>query len=87
MSRGAGTSTETLVIGFVMGAVFSVMVVAGACKPEPSPKDKADHECEKAWVAANDGDPDTDPAPVIKEPWCLEHNAVTMTGSTTEDQP
>lgn len=83
MNSGLSGPMETLTVGFVAGLLIGGMAV-GSCTTGGSPKDAADHDCEVAWVAANDGDPDTDPEAIYQEPWCQQHNT-TMT--TTGEAP
>lgn len=70
-----------LVVGFVLG-------VLGPCGGggDTAPMDEANHECEVAWVAANDNDPETVPAGVIEELWCQDHNTAMRTAQVQDDQ-
>jgi hypothetical protein len=49
--------------------------------------DDANHECEVAWVAANDGDPETEPGGIVGEPWCVQHNAAKRVDQARDDAP
>ena len=82
MSRGMEGPTETLLIAGVVCIVFGFWG-GMSCTHDSSPKAKADHQCEVAWVDANDGDPETKPAPIVDEPWCQSHNSTTMVSSET----
>jgi hypothetical protein len=40
------------------------------------PQDDATHDCEAAWVVANDGDDETDnETAILEQPWCQQHLA------------
>jgi hypothetical protein len=86
-SGGMSGSTETLLVGIIIGGLMTAgALLGGGCQGDPSPKDEANHDCEVAWVDANDGDPETKPAPVIDQPWCQAHNT-TMTTTTIPEAP
>jgi hypothetical protein len=64
---------------FASAATFAVTVLLqlqlGCLSTgDTSAMDEANEECEVAWVAANDNDPESVPAGVVEEPWCVEHN-------------
>ena len=76
--RGLEGGAEGWVIGFGTGVVFSGMVFVGGCMDlgGDSPKDGADHDCEVAWVVANDGDEETiNETAILEQPWCIRHLA------------
>ena len=72
-----GVSAQTEVIFIVGGLLVLLGLVTKTCGTdlggETSPMDKANQECEQAWVEANDGD-DEEPEPIYNEPWCEQHN-------------
>jgi hypothetical protein len=86
VSKGLSGSTETYLAGVVTGGVLTLLALVGACQSDPSPKEQADHNCEQAWVDANDGDPSTKPAPLITQKWCIDLTAA-MTTTTAPEAP
>jgi hypothetical protein len=75
--RGISGGTELLIAGLLIGLFFGACVVPGIDigADDNSPRSDAEHECEIAYEDQRDGDPDTEPAPVVNEPWCQTHNA------------
>jgi hypothetical protein len=83
--RGLEGATETLAIGFVFGVFFGGWGCSQLSSDGDAPMDKANHQCEEAWVAANDGDPETEPGAITEEPWCQEHNAAMQVEQKQDD--
>jgi hypothetical protein len=88
--RGMEGPLEVLIAGVIGGFLAG----GWACGPlgplgstEEAPMDDANHECEVAWVAANDGDPETEPGGIVGEPWCVQHNAAKRVDQARDDAP
>jgi hypothetical protein len=80
---------EILIAGVGIGVLFGGCAgyrLAGGSDGD-APMDEANHECEVAWVAANDGDPETEAGGIVSEPWCVQHNAAKRVEQARDDAP
>jgi hypothetical protein len=79
-----GEAVYTLVGAFVGGVVVGAFFLGG-CDGGGNATADNNEKCEEAWYAANDGDDETVPEPVVGEPWCEEHNVAMRVEAKQDD--
>jgi len=77
--RGWEGGSEGVLIGaggvVLIGVAF--LVGGGGCRGgSDDPLDGVEHDCEVAWVMANDGDDETvNDTSILELSWCIDHMA------------